>query len=409
MPLSFSTALSGLRASSNSIDVSGNNIANSNTVGFKSSSVNFADVYADASSARQIGDGVQTTDTPTNFQQGTLADTGTSTNVALQGQGFFVVGDSAANIAYTRAGDFTIDKNGFLVNPSGAKVQGYNAVNGTVPPDALIGTVQVPVGEMLPPVMTTETTFRMNLNSADVAGTEFHAPVRVFDSKGTARSLDLVFAKQVDGSYNLEATLDGTAAQVNGAATIPVTFDAAGQLTAPTSLVITPDQTTLDGASLPSINVNLRRTNPDGTPGNPNITSYAAQSTVDSSEQDGFAAGTHAGLTYSEDGTGVLYSVFSNGQTRALAQLAVATFASQNGLRRLGGNGYGETIESGQASIGKAGTGGRGNITGSAIEQSNVDLATEFTDLIVAQRSYQANSRVITTINQTLQDLLQII
>ncbi|MEJ7617233.1 MAG: flagellar hook-basal body complex protein [Pyrinomonadaceae bacterium] len=325
MPLSFSTPLSGLRASTNSLDVAGNNIANANTVAFKSSTINFADVYADASGSRQIGDGVQTVDTPTNFQQGTLNDTATSTHAGLQGQGFFVVTDSANNIAFTRAGDFTVDKNGLLVNPSGARVQGFAAVNGVVPPDALLTTIQVPVGEMLPPVTTTQATFRLNLSSADAAGAEFHAPVRVNDSKGAARSLDLVFAKQTDGSYNLTATLDGVAAQVNGGATAPVTFEANGQLTAPTALAITPDQTTLGGASLPSIEINLRRTNPDGSPGNPNITNFAALSAVDSAEQDGSAAGTLASLTYSADRTGLIYSVFSNGQRRPLAQLAVGT------------------------------------------------------------------------------------
>lgn len=409
MPLSFSTSLSGLRASTNSIDVAGNNIANTNTVGFKSSTINFADFYADISDGRQIGDGVQTTATPTNFQQGMINDTATSTHVALQGQGFFVLADETNNLSYTRAGDFSIDKNGYLVNPSGSQVQGFAAINGVIPPDAALTSLQVPVGEMIPPVITTEATFRMNLNSADAAGTEFHAPARVYDSKGTARALDLVFAKQADGTHNVSATLDGVAAQVNGGATAAFTFDANGQLTAPTTLTITPDQTALGGASLPAIDINLWRTNPDGSQGSPNITSVAAPSAVDSTEQDGFAPGNLSGLTYSPDRSGQLYSVFSNGQTRPLGQLAIGTFASPTGLRRLGGNGYGETIESGQASIGRAGTGGRGDVVGSALEQSNVDLASEFTDLIVAQRSYQANSRVITTINQTLQELLQII
>lgn len=408
MPLSFSTALSGLRASASSLDVTGNNIANANTVAFKSASISFADVFADASSSRQIGNGVRITATPTNFQQGSINDTGTSTNAAIQGNGFFVVADSN-NTFYTRAGDFSVDRNGFMVNPSGARVQGYLAQNGVIPPDALVTDLQVPVGEMLPPVTTSEITFRMNLSTTDAVGAQFHTPARVYDSKGTEHSLDLVFTKQANGSYVVNATLDGNAAQANGGASVPVTFDANGLLTAPANLTITPNQAQLGGASLPAIEVMLRRTNPDGSPGEPNITNFASPSAVDSTAQDGYGAGTLTEVMYSDERDGVIYSVFSNGQIRQLGQLAIATFNAPTLLRRVGGNGYSETIESGQASLGRASVGGRGDVVGGSLEQSNVDIATQFTDLIVAQRSYQANSRVITTINQTLQDLLQTI
>ncbi|HVG37665.1 MAG TPA: flagellar hook protein FlgE, partial [Pyrinomonadaceae bacterium] len=409
MPFSFSTAISGLRASSDSLSVTGNNIANANTTAFKSSTISFQDVFSDQSSSRQIGNGVQVSATPTNFSQGVLSDSASSTSAAIQGTGFFVIGDEQSTYTYTRAGDFTIDRDGFLVTPGGGKVQGYGATNGVIDINAPVASIKVPLGEMIPPVTTTEATIHMNLNSADATGAEFHAPVRVYDTKGVSHTLDLVFVKQANGSYNASATLDNNAAQANGGANVNFTFDANGLLTAPASLTITPDQTQLGGAALPTIEINLRRLNADGSPGSPNVTNFAAPSAVSSAEQNGFSAGTLSSLTYSADRNGTIYTVFSNGQTRPFAQLAIATFPSQHGLRHLGGNAFGETVESGQASIGRATTGGRGSVVGSSLEQSNVDIATEFTDLIVAQRSYQANSRVITTINQTLQDLLTII
>lgn len=398
-----------LTANYAALQVTGNNIANANTTAFKSSTISFADVFSDTSNARQIGNGVRTTARPTNFAQGALTDSTSSTSAAIQGNGFFVVSDEQGVYNYTRAGDFNVDKNGYLVTPNGERVQGYGAVGGVIPDNAALSAIKFPLGETLAPVTSTEATFHMNLNATDAATAQFHAPVRVFDSKGVGRTLDLVFVKQANGSYDATATVDDNAAQINGGANVNFTFDANGRLTAPASLTVTPDQTKLDGAVLPTVAINLRRTNPDGTPGEPNITNFALPSTVSATEQNGYAAGTLSRFNYSDDRNGTVYTVFSNGQTRPFAQLAVATFPSQNGLRHLGNNAFGETIESGQASIGKATEGGRGGVIGNALEQSNVDIATEFTDLIVAQRSYQANSRVITTINQTLQDLLTII
>jgi flagellar hook protein FlgE len=419
MAFSFSTALSGLTAASEKISVSGNNIANANTVGFKSSSVSFADVFTNSSGIRlngsgtalQFGKGVRLSATPTDFSQGTLDLTNTATNAAIEGNGFFVLADSLGALYYSRAGDFTLDRSGNLISPSGHFVQGYQAVNGTIPSGASLTTLNVPIGETQAPVVTSEATFSMNLNSKDPAASEFHALVNIYDSKGAAHKMDLIFTKQADGSYLMQAEVDGAAAttSVNGgaasAAPVAVTFDSNGLLVTPaTSLAVIPPTSVLNGATLPSVTINLRQT---GT-GTPNITNYASPSSVASTEQDGFASGELVGLAQSPDQNGALYAVFSNGQRRLLGQMGLATFNSQASLRRLGNNLYGETIASGQPSIGVPGSGGRGTIVGASLEQSNVDIATEFTNLIVAQRGFQANSRVITTISQTLQDLLQI-
>ena len=422
MGFSFSTALSGLNAASETISVSGNNIANANTVGFKSSSVSFADIFTNSSGIRlngagtalQFGKGVRLAATPTNFAQGTLSLTDTATNAAIEGNGFFVVADASGALTYTRAGDFALDRSGNIVSPSGQAVQGYAAVNGVIPSGASLTSLNVPIGETAAPVITSEATFRMNLNSKDPVASEFHALVNVYDSKGAAHKMDLVFTKQAGGSYLMQAQVDGTAAttSVNGgaasAAPVAVTFDSNGLLTAPTSLAVVAPAAALNGATMPSVTINLRQPAPPVGSGAANFTNYASPSSVASTEQDGFAAGELVGLAQSPDQNGGLYAVFSNGQRRLLGQMAIATFNSQSSLRRLGNNMYGETIASGQPSIGTPGSGGRGTIVGASLEQSNVDIATEFTNLIVAQRGFQANSRVITTISQTLQDLLQI-
>jgi flagellar hook protein FlgE len=423
MPFSFSTALSGLRVSSDFLSSTGNNIANANTVAFKSSSVRFADVYVGSPGIRlngagaslQVGSGVRISATPTNYSQGAISETGIATNAAIEGNGFFVVADELGKLAYSRAGDFTIDRNGYVVLPAGQRAQGYAAVNGVIQPGSELSDIQVPLGQLIEPVTTTKATLRMNLNSEDPAGAVFHAPVQVYDSRGSAHALDLIFTRQADGSWQMVAELDGNAAQtsVDGgtAAATPVsfTFDTDGKMSGPGTLSIVPDQTQLNGASLPAIEIVLRQpVTTTGVPGEPNLTSYASASGVSFTDQDGYTAGDLSGFTVAGDRTGVVYAVFSNGQRRPLAQLAMATFNDQAGLRRAGNNLYGETLSSGQPSIGVGGSGGRGVIVSSALEQSNVDLASEFTDLIVAQRSFQANSRVISTISQTLQDLLQI-
>ena len=422
MAFSFSTALSGLNAASEKISVSGNNIANANTVGFKSSSVSFADVFTNSSGIRlngagtalQFGKGVRLAATPTDFSQGTLDLTNAATNAAIEGNGFFVLADSAGALQYSRAGDFSLDRSGNLVSPSGHFVQGYAAANGIIPPGASLTTLNVPIGETQAPLVTSAATFRMNLNSKDPATSEFHALVNIYDSKGASHKMDLVFTKQADGSYLMQAEVDGTAAtaSINGgaasAAPVPVTFDSNGLLTAPTSLAIVPPAAVLNGATLPSVAINLRQPAPPVGSDLANITNYASSSSVASTDQDGFASGELVGLAQSPDQNGALYAVFSSGQRRLLGQMGIATFNSQASLRRLGNNLYGETFASGQPSIGTPGSGGRGTIVGASLEQSNVDIATEFTNLIVAQRGFQANSRVITTISQTLQDLLQI-
>lgn len=415
MTFSFNTSLSGLNASSNALNVVGNNIANANTIGFRSSSITFSDIFASSYGIRlngggnsmQIGNGVMTGAIHTNFEQGNLNESGSPLHAAIQGNGFFITRNADGTAGFTRAGDFTVNNQGFLVASNGSQVQGYQAQNGVIPQGASPTALQLPLGQILAPKVTSESTIRMNLNSNADTGAVFHSPVQVYDSRGTARTLDLTFTKQADGSFRMNATLDGEAAQSNGGATVDFVFDSDGNLTAPTSLSIVPDQTQLNGATLPAISLNLHETNADGTQGAANVTSYASPSTVSATSQNGFAAGELNGAIIDPDG--MIYGLFSNGQSRVLGQFALATFSAPEGLSRNGGNMFGETIGSGAPTVGAPGTGGRGGIAGGYVESSNVNITSEFVDLIQAQRGFQANSRVITTINQTFQDLLQIL
>lgn len=413
MAFSFNTSLSGLNANSNALNVVGNNIANANTTGFRSSTISFEDVFADSRGARlngagnplQIGNGVQTGAVHTSFKQGNLNEADSALQAAIQGNGFFVVKNPDGTSGYTRAGDFSVDKQGFITAPGGGKVQGYLAQNGTIPPGASLTTLQIPIGQTIAPQVTTQATLRMNLDAASATGSVFHAPVKVYDSRGTEHSLDLTFTRQSSGSFQMTATMDGNPVQ-SGSPT-DFTFDTDGNLTAPTSLSIVPDQTKIDGATLPSIDIKLRETNADGTPGAFNITSYSRPSAVASTTQDGYSAGELN--TASVDPNGNIFGSFSNGQSRVLGQYALATFNSSEGLQRLGGNMFTETLASGQANIGSPNSGGRGAVAGGYVEQSNVNITNEFVELIEAQRGFQANSRVITSLNQTFQDLLQIV
>lgn len=421
MAFSFNASLSGLNANSNALSVVGNNIANANTVGFRGSQITFSDVFANTYGARlngaglslQIGDGVQTSSIQTNLSQGTLNESNSPLHTAIQGNGFFVVRQSDSTLSYTRAGDFTLDNQGYLITPRGDQVQGYAAIGGTITPGSALTALRIPIGQTLPPQTTSSASMKINLNSNAATGSDFHATIQVYDSRGTTRTLDINFTRLADGTFDATATLDGTPTQLsaNGGAsgTTPVnfSFDSSGNLLTPTQFSIQPDQTQLGGAVLPSVEINLRETNPDGSPGTFNVVSYARPSANSANNQNGFPPGELSGSSI--DPNGIVLAIFSNGQTRPIGQFALATFNSSEGLSRRGDNLFAETLASNQATIGAPGSGGRGQIAGGYLEQSNVNLTNEFVKLIEAQRGFQSNSRVITNLNQTFQDLLQII
>jgi len=421
MTFSFNASLSGLNANSNALSVVGNNIANANTVGFRGSSITFSDVFANSYGARlngaglslQIGDGVQTSSIQTNLAQGTLDESASSLHTAVQGNGFFVVRQNDDTLSYTRAGDFTLNNEGYLITPRGDEVQGYPAIGGVITPGSSLTSLRIPIGQTLPPQLTSTASMRINLNTNAVTGSEFHATIQVYDSRGTTRTLDINFTRLADGTFDATATLDNIATQLssNGGASGPApvnfSFDSNGDLLSPTQFSIQPDQTQLGGATLPSIELALRETNPDGSIGGFNIVSYARPSSNSANNQDGFPPGELSGSSI--DPSGTILAIFSNGQTRPIGQYALATFNSSEGLSRRGDNLFAETLASNQATIGAPGSGGRGLVSGGYLERSNVNITNEFVKLIEAQRAFQSNSKVINSLNETFQSLLQVI
>lgn len=421
MSFSFNASLSGLNANSNALSVVGNNIANANTVGFRSSSITFSDVFANSYGARlngaglslQIGDGVQTSSIQTNLAQGTLDESASSLHTAIQGNGFFVVRQSDDSLSYTRAGDFVLNNEGYLITPRGDQVQGYPAIGGVITPGSTLTSLRIPIGQTLPPQTTSSASMKVNLNSNAKTGSEFHATIQVYDSRGTTRTLDITYTRLANGSFDATATLDGVPTQLSsnggpsGNTPVNFSFDANGNLLTPTQFSVQPDQTQLGGAVLPSIEIQIRETNPDGSPGAFNITSYARQSSNSANNQNGFAAGELSGSSI--DPNGIVLAIFSNGQTRPIGQYALATFNSSEGLSRRGDNLFAETLASNQATIGAPGSGGRGLVSGGYLERSNVNITNEFVKLIEAQRAFQSNSKVINSLNETFQALLQVI
>lgn len=422
MSFSFNTALSGLNANSNALNVVGNNIANANTIGFRSGQITFMDVFAarfgsrlnGAGNSLGIGNGVRTGAIHTDFSQGSLNESSSPLHSAISGNGFFIVQNSDGSRGFTRAGDFSVNNQGILVSPTGGQVQGYQAVDGAVAPGTPLSALQLPIGQIFPPKVSTDATLKFNLDSRMLEDATFNVPIEIYDSLGGPHQMVMTFTKQADGSFLMEATVDGNPAEVDadgaGPSATPVsfTFDADGQLLTPAeSLAIIPDPAELGLATLESVNVNLFELDANGDPLSSFVTAYSSRSAVASTVQDGYRPGDLNSVAVDEDGN--IFGIYSNGQAQIVGQYAIAVFDSNEGLGHVGGNMFAETTASGQPSIGAANSGPRGSIAGGYLEQSNVNITNEFVKLIEAQRGFQANSRVITTANQTFQDLLQMV
>jgi flagellar hook protein FlgE len=421
------SGVSGLRAESEAIGVVGDNIANVNTVGFKSQRAVFQDVLGHSilagTSSALPGSGVRVGDVQQLFTQGSIANTGVSTDVALNGDGFLVVAGTVDGITsnfYTRAGQFTIDNDGFLVNQQSLNVQGYKAnADGTL--QASVSDLQVPTSS-LAPFATDEITITANLDSrepvkvfdiADPAGTSNRSTsITVFDSLGTAQTLDIYFNNQGSNLYSYNVVADGaelaggTAGTPTLVSTGTLQFTSDGALstaTAPPLAVSFASGATANQAIDLNFGDDITQ---DGSTGLAGTTQFASDTAVSSQSQNGYASGEFSGLAI--DGTGLVQGLYTNGQKITIGQLAVAKFRSNDGLGRAGQNLWIETRESGTAALGAAGAGGRASVSAGALEQSNVDLGEEFVGLIQHQRSFSANSRTITTADEMLQELINI-
>ena len=417
MSSSFSIALSALQSESQAIDTTGNNLANMNTNGFKESEVDFKDLISQYySSSVQVGLGVSIPSGNQVFSQGSIESSQSGLAAAIQGNGLFVVQSTAGQQLYTRDGNFVLDADGVLRTETGEAVQGWTATANGINTTGATSSITVPSGQLLPPTATQNFTLNANLDAQGVAGTttgSFSTPVQVVDSLGNTHNLTISFTRSAASAntWNYDVTIPssdlsgGTAGQQQSLLTNPgsVTFNTDGTMstaggTAPVTLNI---DGLADGASNMSINWN-QFTNGAGS-----LTQYAETSSTSSSTQDGEQGAEVTSVAIQSGGQVV--ATYSNGQAKVEAQLALANIQNPNTLENVGNNNFMVSSATATPAIGVAQTGGRGQILGSALEASNVDMATEFTHLIIYQSGYQAASRVISTENTLNQDLFNLI
>ncbi|MGQ0825065.1 MAG: flagellar hook protein FlgE [Actinomycetota bacterium] len=411
--------VTGLRSHQAFMDVVGNNIANVNTTGYKTSNALFQDLLSQSlrgagapstatggTNPAQVGLGVRLAGVSMNMAQGASQLTGRTTDFAIQGDGFFVI-DQGGTRAYTRNGSFSLDGTGKVVTNDGGFVLGWQAdVTGAVNTNAPVGSLKIPIGQTITPVITTQMDIGGNLPADVATATNINVSIDVYNSIGQNIPLRAEFRKiaNVAPNYNWEVRVYDAANNVIHGPTA-VTFNASGTLTTGNVTVTQAQLNTIAGTtgtwSAGGIVLDFGLvTDPDRLTGAAKLNSVAALS------QNGSAVGSVIGFSVSQEG--LITGVFSNGRTQALGQIALSAFANPVGLEKAGGSLYRSTVNSGEPQIGTAGQGGRGTMAGGTVEMSNVDLAAEFTNLIVAQRGFQANSRVITASDEILQDLVNL-
>ncbi|GAB2870134.1 flagellar hook protein FlgE [Paraburkholderia jirisanensis] len=411
--MSYQQGLSGLAAATNDLDVIGNNIANAQTVGFKQSTAVFADMYANSVATavnNQIGIGTRLAGVQQDFSQGQVTTTAVATNIAINGNGFFVMQNPSGAITYSRNGQMVPDKNGFITDAEGDKLMGYSANAQGVLQTTNVVPIQIP-NINLPPVATTTITAGVNLNAqmalptvtpfnaGDQNSFSYHTAVPSFDSLGGQSTVDLYFVKTATGQFEVFGGPSGTTPKDLG----QMSFDSSGNLTsttsggAPTAISgqFSLDVTNTDGSAPQTIAIDVSSTTQFGSPnGINNLTA------------DGFGSSTLANYSIGNDGT--ITGTYTDGRTATLGQVLLATFNDPNGLDNLGNNQFAATAASGVPQVSTPGSTNHGSVQGSATESSNVDLTGSLVDLITAQRNYQANAQTIKTqqtIDQTLINL----
>lgn len=408
--MSFQQGLSGLNAAAKNLDVIGNNVANANTVGFKGGEAQFADVFAAASSGAggaQVGIGTALSRVRSGFSQGNITVSNNPLDMAINGSGFFRMENNGV-VSFSRAGQFSLDRNGFIVNGAGDHLTGFAAnSNGMLVTSAPVA-IQIPTADIAPKA-TEKVTAGVNLDSrkGNLVAANFDptnaatyhnaTSLSVYDTLGNAHAVSMYFVKTASNSWEVYATSDGEptppAAAINvgtlsfggstglldtTATTLPFVFTAPALTNGADPMVLDLDFTT--------------------------TTQFGSPFGVNSLSQDGFQSGRLAG--YSVGGDGILQGRYSNGQTKTLGQVVMGNFTNPEGLAPLGGNSYAESADSGPALVGAPGTGNLGGIQSGALEESNIDLTAELVKMITAQRVYQSNAQTIKTQDSVLQTLV---
>ena len=418
MAVAISTALTGIDAASTAINVVGNNLANLNTTGFKAGTVSFQDLLSESVGGSQVGLGVQSPFVTTNYSQGSVNAATAPFDAAISGNGFFIVKDAGNQNLLTRDGTFVTSATGTLETLTGQTVQGWQAApDGTINSSGPITNLLIPVGKLYPPIPTTTFSLNANLDSASAAGTTFSQQIQAIDSLGTTLPLTVTFtASGTPGMWNYQVTVPGSSV-APGTGTTPVnllaapgtiTFTSGGILATPTAasgpvaLTVPP---LADGGTIGTNNVvdwNLY----DST-GAPTLTQFNQASTVSANAQNGQPAAQLSGVALGANG--IIEATYSNGLQQTVGELALGTVENSQSLNSAGNNNLALTGTSSTLTVGTSGTGGRGIILGQSLEASTVNITTEFANLLIFERSYQANSRVITASDEIVQDTLALI
>ena len=390
----FTTALAALNADAAGLTNVGNNLANLNTTGFKKEATQFHDLVAEA--FRQ-------------FNQGAVQASGGNLDAAIQGDGFFAVRNASGKSVYTRAGSFHLDADNTLLTTTGEKVQGWTATNGKVDAGGAVGDSVLPMGSQLPPTVSTNFSFDANLDATATAGTTFTVPIQAVDSLGQTHSLTVKLTRGTTaGTWGYDITIPGadvgsTDATVSVASgPDAITFDANGLLTAPAADVTgIKVQALANGAADLDLTWNLFTVG-----GAPRLTQYATPSTATAIATDGAPAAQLTGVELSDGGS--IIAKYSGGQERVIAQIGIASIRNPESMVDADHNCLAVTSKTALPVIGLPSTGTRGKIVAKSLESSTVDLAQEFTDLILMQRGYQANSKVIVTTDEMTQELINL-
>jgi flagellar hook protein FlgE len=514
---SFYIPLTGLNADSTALNTIANDLSNMSTTAFKAQTTNFSNLFSEqlgstgSGDAIQLGEGVQVASNETSFTQGSSDTTGNSTDMQLNGNGFFVLSDGGSNVL-TRAGDFSLSANGNLISSDGLNVMGYPAVKGVVNTNAALTPINIPVGQVEAPLATTTFGMTATLDSAAAVGAIVPGQVQVYDSMGKSYEATVTYTKTANNIWNYNVTMPDTlsanSSTAAGVTTLDYSFGSSGGVLATvdpgTNLAITGPtaggstatiaappvtagellgavgtagtyaddlQTAINNAGIAGVTVSttaggqlkivgtgittsgsviqdpIASANATGTltfnangdlvspaadvsgisfaglsdgattlnmtwnilgsSGTPTISQVDTTSTVASTTQNGYGSGTYQSFTVGSNGT--VTATYSNGQQQNVGQLALANVSNLQGLEDLGSSEYAATLASGTAAVGASGTAGLGTVTDGALEESNVNISAEFSDLIIAQRAFEANSKTVTTFDTITQETINMI
>ena len=405
--MSFNTALSGIQAASSDLSIIGNNIANAATTGFKSSRAEFADVYASllGASDTTIGSGVRLQNTAQQFAQGNISFTNNALDLAISGSGFFQLNAGGA-MSYTRAGNFSLDKDGFVVNNEGANLMARSAdSNGNI--TGAVGPLQLDINYVAPNPTSalsanvnfdareaeTDSSWALVAGIPDPAGYNSSTTSTIYDTLGNDHTVAMFFSKldplTNPNEWNVRTMIDGTLVD-----TTPVTFNTDGSYNAPANIPITFNP--LGGAAVPqNFDIDLSTS-----------TQYGSNFAVNSLSQDGYTSGQLLGVDVDKEG--IIFARYSNGQSQAMGQIVLANFANTQGLQPLGDTAWAETFSSGAPVVSEPGTAGLGLLQSNALEESNVDLTEQLVGMIEAQRNFQANAQTIQAEDATTQTIINL-